>query len=196
MALIAPKPPKQAVDAVHSTFLELNKNRAFRSPALRSATGPLQLAEPHQVFTLGLVDLAAGKGLDAAKPTGWRYLVQEDDKVLAAAESVAVGPADEYAFSAFNEGSFVASSASAIRAVREIPEVVQGGFELRLLNVPGLYVLALWLHDAQGKGDLLVPLAPSPVEAPTGKPVAAAVLLKELADKAQTPIEAASRTGG
>src|SRR5512142_2659057 len=83
MALIAPKPPQQAVDAVHSTFLELNKNRAFRSPALRSATGPLQLTEPHQVFTLGLADLAAGKGLDAAKPTGWRYLVQEDDKVLA-----------------------------------------------------------------------------------------------------------------
>src|SRR6185503_3130944 len=72
MALIAPEPPKQAADAVHSTFLELNKNRAFRSPALRNATGPLQLTEPHQVFTLGLTDLAAGKGLDAAKPTGWR----------------------------------------------------------------------------------------------------------------------------
>jgi hypothetical protein len=196
MALIAPEPPKQAADAVHSTFLELNMNRAFRSPALRSATGPLQLTEPHQVFTLGLTDLAAGKGLDAAKPTGWRYLVQEDDKVLASAESVAVGSANEHVFSAFNEGSFVASSASAIRAVREIPEVEQSGFELRLLNVPGLYVLALWLHGAQGKDDLLVPLAPSPVETPAGKPVAAAVLLKELADKAHAPIEAADRTGG
>lgn len=195
MALIAPKPPKQAVDAVHSTFLELNKNRAFRSPALRGATGPLQLTEPHQVFTLGLTDLAAGTGLDAARPTGWRYLVQEDDKVLASAETVA-GPGGEQVFSAFNEGRFVASSASAIRAVREIPEVEQGGFELRLLNVPGLYVLALWLHDAQGNGDLLVPLAPSPVETPAGRPVAAAVLLKELADKAKGPLEAADRSGG
>lgn len=195
MAFIAPKPPKQAVDAVHSTFLELNKNRAFRSPALRGATGPLQLTEPHQVFTLGLTDLAAGKGLDAAKPTGWRYLVQEDDKVLASAETVA-GPGGEQVFSAFNESRFVASSASAIRAVREIPEVEQGGFELRLLNVPGLYVLALWLHDAQRDGDLLVPLAPSPVETPAGRPVAAAVLLKELADKAKGPLEAADRSGG
>lgn len=196
MALIAPKPPKQAADAVHSTFLELNKNRAFKSPALRSAAGPLQLTEPHEVFTLGLTDLVAGKGLDAAKPTGWRYLVQEDDKVLASAESVAVGPANEHVFSAFNEGSFVASSASAIRAVREIPEVERGDFELRLLNVPGLYVLALWLHSVQGKADLLVPLAPSPVEAAAGKPVPAAALLKELADKARIPIEAADRTGG
>lgn len=126
----------------------------------------------------------------------WRYFVQEGYKVLASAESVAIGPANEHVFSAFNEGPFVASSASAIRAAREIPEVGQGGVELRLLNVPGLYVLALWLHGAKGTGDLLVPLAPSLVETPASKPVAATVLLKELVDKAQTPLEAADRTGG
>jgi hypothetical protein len=195
MAFIAPKPPQQALDAVHSTFLDLSRNRAFRTPALRNATGPLQLTEPHQVFTLGLSDLAAGKGLDAATPTGWRYLVQEGDNVLASAETVA-GPRGEQVFSAFNEGRFVDSSAKAMRAMREFPEVGQGGFELRLLNVPGLYVLALWLHDTQGQGDFLVPLAPSPVETPAGKPVPAAVLLKELAAKAQVPIAAADRTGG
>ena len=91
MAFIAPKPPQQALDAMHSTFLDLSRNRAFRTPALRNATGPLQLTEPQQVFTLGLSDLAAGKGLDAARPTGWRYLVQEGDNVLASAETVA-GP--------------------------------------------------------------------------------------------------------
>jgi hypothetical protein len=195
MAFIAPKPPQQALDAVHSTFLDLSRNHAFRTPALRNATGPLQLTEPHQVFTLGLTDLAAGKGLDAAKPTGWRYLVQEGDNVLASAETV-VGSRGEQVFSAFNEGRFVDSSASAIHAVRAFPEVKQGDFELRLLNIPGLYVLALWLHHTQAKGDLLVPLAPSPVETPAGKTVPADVLLKELADKAQAPIAAADRTGG
>ena len=121
MALIAPKPPQQALDAMHSTFLDLSRNRAFRTPALRNATGTLQLTEPHQVFTLGLTDLAAGKGLDAAKPTGWRYLVQEGDNVLASAETVA-GPRGEQVFSAFNEGRFVDSSAKAMRAVGNSPE--------------------------------------------------------------------------
>ena len=195
MALIAARPPQQALDTVHSTFLNLSKNQAFRTPALRNATGPLQLAEPHQVFTLGLTDLAAGKGLDAAKPTGWRYLVQQGDNVLASAETVA-GPRGEQVFSAFNESRFVDSSAKAIRAVGASPEVAQGGFELRLLDVPGLYVQALWFHETQGKGDLLQPLAPSPVETPGDKPAPAAVLLKELAAKAQAPIEAADRTGG
>ena len=91
MAFIAPKPPQQALDAMHATFLDLSRNRAFRTPALRNATGTLQLGEPQQVFTLDLTDLAAGKGLDAARPTGWRYLVQEGDNVLASAETVA-GP--------------------------------------------------------------------------------------------------------
>ena len=195
MAFIAPKPPQQALDAMHSTFLDLSRNRAFRTPALRNATGPLQLTEPQQVFTLGLSDLVAGKGLDAARPTGWRYLVQEGDNVLASAETVA-GPGGEQVFSAFNESRFVDSSAQALRAVGESPEVAQGGFELRLLNVPGLYVQALWFHGTQGKGDLLQPLAPSPVETPGDRPAPAAVLLKELAAKARVPMEAADRTGG
>lgn len=195
MAFIAPKPPQQALDAMHSTFLDLSKSRAFRTPALRNAIGPLQLTEPQQVFTLGLSDLVAGKGLDAAKPTGWRYLVQEGDNVLASAETVA-GPRGEQVFSAFNESRFVDSSAKAMRAAREFPEVAQGGFELRLLNVPGLYVQALWFHETQGKGDLLQPLAPSPVETPGDRPAPAAVLLKELAAKARVPMEAADRTGG
>jgi hypothetical protein len=195
MAFIAPKPPQQALDAMHATFLDLSRNRAFRTPALRNATGTLQLGEPQQVFTLDLTDLAAGKGLDAARPTGWRYLVQEGDNVLASAETVA-GPRGEQVFSAFNESRFVDSSAKALRAVRASAEVAQGGFELRLLNVPGLYVQALWFHEPQGKGDLLQPLAPSPVETPGDKPAPAAVLLKELAAKARIPLEAADRTGG
>ena len=195
MAFIAPKPPQQALDAMHSTFLDLNRNRAFRTPALRNATGTLQLGEPQQVFTLDLSDLVAGKDLDAARPTGWRYLVQEGDKVLASAETVA-GPRGEQVFSAFNESRFVDSSAKALRKVRETPEVAQGGYELRLLNVPGLYVQALWFHETQGRGDLLQPLAPSPVETPGDKPAPAAVLLKELAAKARVPMEAADRTGG
>jgi len=195
MVLIAARPPQQALDAAHATFLDLSRNRAFRTPALRAATGTLQLAEPHPVFTLDLADLVAGKGLDAARPTGWRYLVQEGDNVLASAETVA-GPRGEQVFSAFNESRFVDSSAKALRALGNSPEMAQGSYELRLLNVPGLYVQALWFHQTQGKGDLLQPLAPSPVETPEDKPAPAAMLLKELAAKARIPMEAADRTGG
>lgn len=151
----------------------------------RNPTGPLQLTQPHQVFTLGLSDLAGGRGLEAAKPSGWRYLVQEGDNALAAAGTVATGSGNEYVFSSFNEGRFVTSTAEAIQAAQAIPEVSRGDFELRLFHVPGLHVMALWLHDVKGNAsDLLVPLEPSPVDTPAGQPVPATALLQELASKA------------
>jgi hypothetical protein len=184
MTLRVPAPPTEAADAVYTTFRAFADSGTFRLPALRNASGPLQLTQPHQVFTLGLDDLAAGRGLDAAKPGGWRYLVQEGDNALAAADTVAMGPGNGYVFSAFNEGRFVTSTAEAIQAAQQIPEVSRNDFELRLLHVPGLHVMALWLHGVEGNAsDLLVPLPPSPVDTPAGQPVPAAVLLQELASK-------------
>jgi hypothetical protein len=200
MALHVPAPPTEAADSVHNTLRAFADNGAFRLPALRNATGPLELAQPHQVFTLGLADLAAGGGLEAATPTGWRYLVQEGDNVLASAETVATGPGGGQVFSAFNEGRFVASTAEAIQAAQATPQVSQGNYELRLLSVPGLHVMALWLHDTQGTAgtDLLVPLEPSPVDTPTGQPVPAAVLLRELAAKSASAADSgpSDTTGG
>jgi hypothetical protein len=187
MALRVPAPPVEATDAVHNTLRTFADNGAFRLPALRNATGPLELTHPHQVFTLGLADLAAGKGLEAARPTGWRYLVQEGGNVLASAETVTTGPGGGQIFAAFNEGPFVASTAEAIQAAQATQQVSQSAYELRLLSVPGLHVMALWLHDTKGTADtdLLVPLEPSPVDTPTGQPVPAAVLLRELAAKSE-----------
>jgi hypothetical protein len=192
MPLRVPAPPTEAADAVHTTFRAFADSGTFRLPALRNASGPLQLTQPHQVFTLGLADLAAGRGLEAAEPGRWRYLVQEGDNTLAAADTVATGPGTGYVFSTFNEGRFVTSTAEAIQAAGQNPEVSRGDFELRLLHVPGLHVMALWLHDVAGNGsDLLVPLAPSPVDTPIGRPVPAAVFLQELAAKSS----AAAATG-
>ena len=199
MPLRVPAPPTEAADAVHSTFQAFADSGTFRLPALRNVTGPLQLTKPHQVFTLGLADLAAGRGLEAANPTGWRYLVQEGDNVLAAADTVATGSGNDYIFSAFNEGRFVTSTAEAIQAAQAIPEVSQGDFEFRLLDVPGLHVMALWLHDLkESANDLLVPLEPSPVDTPTGQPVPAAVLLRELASKSSpaAAVGPSDNTGG
>jgi hypothetical protein len=184
MALLTVSPPHQAAEAVQSIIQAPAERRTFRSPALSKATGPLQLAEPLQVFTLGLDDLVVGRNLQAAKSAGWLFLVQEGDQTLAFAESVPTGRGDEQVFSALNEGRFVPSTADAIRTARALPEVNQDDFEPRLLRVPALYVTALWLHKVDGGGDLLVPLAPSPVNTPTGRPVPASQLIEELKYKA------------
>ena len=184
MPLVTPSPPSLAAEAVQSTFRNFAEHRTFRIPALRKATGPLQLVEPLQVFTLGLNDLVASRDLEAAKPTGWLFLVRDGDKTVASAEAVPTGTGDEQVLSAFNEGRVVGSTADALRSARELPEVSKDDFEPRLLRVPGLYVTALWLHKAGGLGDLLVPLDPSPVDAQAGQAVPASRLIEELKYKA------------
>jgi hypothetical protein len=185
MALQIPAPPQQAADAAHSTF-QAFADQGFRSPALRAADpAQLSLTQPHQVFVLGADDLVAGRGLEAAQPTRWRYLVQEGDKIIAAASVLSQGPGDAHDLSHINEGPFVASTADALEYVRSHPELTSGDFELRLLQVPALHTMAIWLHPRSGDGDLLVPLAPSPVAVPTGHAIPAAQLLSELAEKAK-----------
>ena len=197
MPLLAPEPPRQVVDTVQSTFQAMIKTGSVRLPELRNPPGTLALAQPHQIFSLGLADLSAGKGLEAAKPTGWRYLVQSGENALASAETAVTPAGSEHVFSAFNSGSLVASTVEAIRTAQGLPQVSQGSFELRLLRVPALYFTALWAHAAQGTNDVLIPLASSPGVA-TGKPVPAASLLQELASKAKAvpAVAASDRSGG
>ena len=197
MPLHTPEPPRQVVDTVQSSFQAMIKTGSVRLPELRHPPGTLALAQPHQIFSLGLADLATGKGLEAARSTGWRYLVQAGENSLASAET-AVSPAgSEHVFSAFNSGRLVTSTVEAIRTAQGLPQVGQGNFELRLLRVPALYFTALWMHSAQGTDDVLIPLAPSPGVA-TGKPVPAAPLLQDLASKAKSipAVGPTDRTGG
>jgi hypothetical protein len=77
------------------------------------------------------------------------------------------------------------------------PRVSQGTYEQRLLHVPALYVMALWLHEPTGAADLLVPLAPSPRDLPAGRPLSAGEVVTKLTELAQRiPAEAPNETKG
>jgi hypothetical protein len=83
--------------------------------------------------------------------------------------------------SQFNEGPFVAETDKAVKAIRKLPQLEAAGFERHLLRIPGLYVMALWLHAPAT--DLLVPLAPSPI-GKDGKAMPAAEFLADLTELA------------
>jgi hypothetical protein len=198
MPIHAPNPPAAALEAVRNTVRSFAEEAMFRTPALRAAQpDQLTINEPHQVFLLGLDDLRAGADLSKARLVGWRYLVQEGDKVIATAESALAGQGDRQVFSSFNEGPFVASTAAALSTAKADPRLSKGTYEQRLLHVPALYVMALWLHGPSGADDLLVPLAPAPRDVPTGRPVPAGEVLTKLTELAQRlPAEAPNEAKG
>ncbi|MGH9178868.1 MAG: hypothetical protein ACRD0N_09995 [Acidimicrobiales bacterium] len=178
-------PPAEAEEAVRAALQHFAGVPEQRLHAL-AGTRPAELAptEPHPVFNLGLSDLtsARGGGLGAMRATGWRYLLRQADQVVASAETV-VPQAGGAQFSHFNQGPFVASTAEALATAERLPEMREGSFEMRLLHVPALYTMALWLHG-DGDDDILIPLAPAPPDVEPNRPYPAAELLELLAERA------------
>jgi hypothetical protein len=96
---------------------------------------------------------------------GWRFLIRGGERPVAAADTVLTP--DGWTFSHFFEGPYLASTERAVRQA----ESMATRYQPRLLSVPDLYMLTLWLHGDTGAdpatgapapADLLVPLAPAP----------------------------------
>lgn len=77
----------------------------------------------------------------------------------------------------------MAATDKAVKALRKLPKLEAKGFELRLLRIPALYLMALWLHAPDT--DLLVPLEPSPV-GKVGKTMPAEEFFSDLTELARS----------
>jgi hypothetical protein len=155
--------PPAATHAVRAVLTDMAVQAQFRTAQLRrAAPQDLGLAAPHGVYTLALDDIAQRRGLAAAQFSGWRYLVQDGDRTIASAEATAGQDGAPPAFSQLNEGPFSSGTADAIQYAEALPQLRQDTFELRLLRIPALYVVALWLKEDSGTVDLIIPVAPAP----------------------------------
>ncbi|MDN3296492.1 hypothetical protein QWM81_21050 [Streptomyces ficellus] len=140
--------------------------REAHTPALRSVQGPLSPELPLPVHVLDVRDqLVPPAGTPRTRLAGWRFLIRGGDRPVAAADTMLTP--DGWAFSHFFEGPYLASTERALRQAEAMPS----RYQPRLLSVPELYMLTLWLHgdtDADPAAgspaatDLLVPLAPAP----------------------------------
>ncbi|MEE1768170.1 hypothetical protein PUR34_08270 [Streptomyces sp. JV185] len=163
MPLHVPPAPVPALRSVLTALGSPTAVREARTPALRSAQEPLSPELPLPVHVLERI---GPNGLaPATRLAGWRFLIRTPEQAVAAADTMLTP--DGWAFSHFFEGPYIASTEFALRQA----ETVTAPYQPRLLSIPELYMLALWLHgdieaDASGgalaPADLLVPLAPAP----------------------------------
>ncbi|MGA5169760.1 MULTISPECIES: hypothetical protein [Streptomyces] len=140
--------------------------REAHTPALRSVQGPLSPELPLPLHVLDVRDpVAPPAGGPRTRLAGWRFLIRGGERPVAAADTVLTP--DGWAFSHFFEGPYLASTERAVRQA----ESMGTRYQPRLLSVPDLYMLTLWLHGDTGAdpatgapapADLLVPLAPAP----------------------------------
>jgi hypothetical protein len=183
MTLRVPEPTKESVEAVRTRLSELAGRMEFRHRALAQANPlNLALAAPHDVYFLSLTEVAEGASIDAARIVGRRFMVMEGDNAIASAE---VAGTEDGSHLQANEGPYVASTAATIARAEEDRELADGEYEVRMLRIPALYVMALWLKDEQGDKDVLIPLDPAPSPLEAGRRYPPEEMLDELAPLAR-----------
>ncbi|MGP4092214.1 hypothetical protein [Streptomyces sp. KR55] len=187
MPLHVPPAPAPALRSVLTALGSPTAVREARTPSLRGAHGP---ATPELPLPVHVLDRITAKGTPVTRLAGWRFLIRCGDQAVAAAETMLTP--DGWAFSHFFEGPYIASTERALRQA----ETLAQSYQPRLLSVPGLYMLTLWLHgDCVADGaaghpaatDLLVPLAPAPPGIAAHRPHRVAELLPVLTHRV-TPV--------
>ncbi|MBE4739324.1 MULTISPECIES: hypothetical protein [Streptomyces] len=180
MPLHVPPAPAPALRTVLMALGSPTAVHEARTPSLKNASGP---ATPELPLPVHVLDRITPEGTGTARLAGWRFLIRCGDRAVAAAET-RLTP-DGWVFSHFFEGPYIASTELALRQA----EVMQQPYQPRLLSVPELYMLTLWLHaDPTADGatghpapnDLLVPLAPAPPGIAAHRPHRVADLLPVL----------------
>jgi hypothetical protein len=193
MAIITRKAPPRGAAVLAANVTALM--RAKGAPrVMKAEMRPEELhhSEPHPVYVATLDDLAAGKLLAAAKQTGWRYLLAQDDEVVAEAELAAGrrgskgakgakgAKGEDLAFAGLTHGPFAGATVDGLHAAERLPQVEKADYELRLLKVPSVYLVALWLHGADE--DILVPLGQPPAGLKKNKAYTEAGVIRALRD--------------
>ncbi|MFJ2832263.1 hypothetical protein ACIPC1_32675 [Streptomyces sp. NPDC087263] len=180
MPLHLPPAPAPALRSVLTALGSPTAVREARTPSLRMAQGPVTPELPLPVHILDRITPAGGY---ATRLTGWRFLIRCGDRMVAAADTMLTP--DGWAFSRFFEGPYIAATERALRQA----EAMKQSYQARLLSVPELYMLTLWLHgDTTADGatghpaatDILVPLAPAPPGIAAHRPHRVAELLPVL----------------
>ncbi|MFJ2112160.1 MULTISPECIES: hypothetical protein [unclassified Streptomyces] len=188
MPLHVPPAPAPALRSVLAALSSPTAVRDPRTPALQSVQGPLSPENPLPVHVLDLLAPAAPAAgtseADGRVPrtrlAGWRFLIHSGDRAVAAADTMLT--ADGWTFSRFFEGPYLAATERALRQA----ESLSTAYQPRLLSVPELYMLTLWLHGDTGAdastgspaaADILVPLAPAPPGIAAHRPHRVAELL-------------------
>ncbi len=161
MALRTIQPPPQVLELVKAA-LQTHLGGGARVAAMQGATLPQMSATlPHQVYSLNLNDLVGADPLAKAQLVGWRHLITGGNQTAMAAEVACDDRGGSLRFSHLHEGPLVGGLAQALVAAEHAPEVNQGSYEVRVLRIPSIYVMSLWLKADAPNTDLFIPVAPT-----------------------------------
>jgi hypothetical protein len=115
-------------------------------------------ARPHPIFTASIDDLLDRRLLANAKLTAWQYVVLQGSSPYGVSEIVR-NPQGGFSYAASYPPECAKSFIRTISRAESSPQVAKYHYELRILRIPTLLTVAVWLHDP--RHDLLLPVQPA-----------------------------------
>lgn len=161
MSLITLEPPVEATKLVNRGLKSLLANRNTHTHSLLSRTsgGKLTIALPHPVYFLGADHLSEKRALSAAVLSGWRFLILRGTRARAAASVAFDAKNGRFAFANVSDSPFTSGTITALRRAARLKAMSKDKFEVRLLQVPALKLVSVWLHGSED--DYILPLPPA-----------------------------------
>ncbi len=152
MKLSFPHCPPAIADSLCAVLTDLNV-QAFANWSGGNAVS----GNAHEVFYTTPQNLVEQKSLQAAQRVGWRMTHDLGNTVIAAEVDVVLRP-DNTNVTSINQGPYSAEPDRLLAAIQNM--TLSESFELRVLRVPELNLMACWLHAPTS--DQIIPFAPSP----------------------------------
>ena len=203
MPISRARPPEGLERSVLETAAELLPGRLGDA----GARGPMPTGEARELaadtmvsdvwplYHLGLNRIVDGTGLSAAEMIGWRALLRVNGRSVALAD-VNAEAAEASDVRQLTYGPVVAGLAAIAQSARQASEYDSDDIEERILQIPGIYVLAIWEHHpANDAADIVVPSAPVPTGLEADRRYPAAELLEAVMPLARDRIDDRSTRG-
>jgi hypothetical protein len=116
-----------------------------RAAALAMAGGGINLSQPIPVYRLGLDDIDDEHCIDKAVEVGWRYLLEPAAGGGAGYADVRPEQGGDFKFTSLSRNANADRLLQAAHLAQQVGEGSTVAYEPRILDVPALYIAAVWL---------------------------------------------------
>lgn len=176
----SPAPSSAGLRVLRNTLAALEAVPDLKSAFFENiAAADLAISDPIPAYTVGLVEIQAGELSAAAEFASWRYVLSATTPHNPVASADLCFVDAQWVVTGLNGQQLTTALDSALAFAQASSQWKAGGLELRLLHIPALYTMLVWLHG--GSNSYVVVMDPENLIKP-GTVLDETTLMKTLSD--------------
>jgi len=151
------KPPAQSWSALQKGLRSHAKGIAVQRFTLADGIAKSSVLLAHPIYFVKLQHLTSGKGLRYARAVIWRYFLQVAKVRKVGVAEISVTKPAGCVLASFSASEEVKTHYLFLRSMID-DDTRSASYSLRMVRIPSIRILAVWLRSADGRKDILIPL--------------------------------------